>query len=284
MYKNQKFALLTSICTILFIVIFSTNVSAAYVSDKEGNPVDNSVKEVAFTLTENTLYNSLTFTLKREYSCFLEKKGDEGWYKVYLTSGSKALTIYAPYVNINAKIFDSKENLVYENNYGKGRKRKGKFNLANPGVYYIKVTSNDEITKRVAYTMLIGAPEYKTDNYTKKLSTTTLTSTRKTSPVQTFNLINEKSIPNTAVIKTISLGGTEKNKHDPSNKTRFIRINNKNWFQSTGPVFFDINMFNATSPTLLKQTWQFKHSISSTSAPYSLTPSITFTYLYESDE
>ncbi|CDM68524.1 Hypothetical protein CM240_1365 [Clostridium bornimense] len=284
MKKKRIFTmvLISSICFLLFTSMLNTTASAAYVYTDSQN-VDNSTQETAFQLTENTIYDSLRLFPKRESSCFLESTGDAGWYKVNLSEGTKTLTIYAPYVTVTATVFNSEKSKVYENKFGKSLKRQGKFDVSNAGTYYIRISSDDEITEKVAYTMLVGAPDYTTKTYTKSLSTTKLTTYSRYSSIQTFDLSNVSSIPDSAIVKTISLGGTETNKYNASGKTRSICVYGKSWYRSTGPSIFEVDMFNATTPTPLKQKWQFQHYATSVTDSYSLKPSIIFTYMCENN-
>ena len=129
---------------------------------------------------------------------------------------------------------------------------------------------------------MIGAPDYKRAYYTKNLNTNlSLTTTIKTSSTVNFDLSTDSSIPSSAVVAQISLNGVETNKYNADGKVRSIKTYFGNWMNKSGVSFFDIDVLNVNSPMALKQQWSFKHSASTVYGPYSLNPSITFTYLCE---
>ena len=88
--------------TLLFSISIS-NIAFAYVNGPNSTQIQNSTKEEAYLLQENMLSDSLSCYVKRVSNCFLSNSDDTSWFKVYLTTGTKTLTINST-PNIIAKV------------------------------------------------------------------------------------------------------------------------------------------------------------------------------------
>lgn len=285
--KNLHKKLLTFLFSlgISMTAIISTtsmsNVAFAHVN----STIINDTQNTAYQLTQNTITDSLNYNPKRVNGCFLSDSNDTDWYKVFLSAGTQTLTINSSNNNKIADVYSQNGTPISTGTFGPSTKQSQKIQVADSGIYYIKIHSNETFNTKSYYSIFVGAPWYKRGSYSESLNTMTLTSFKKTSNTAYFDLTNTSSIPNTAVVEHIYLNGSEVNKNAVNNKIRSIKANSQNsWTDISGPVLFDEDVLNTTNPTPLKQGWAFKHSVSSfygSSTRYSLSPIVKFDYLYE---
>lgn len=279
--------LLTFLVTLCIGMTSMTGMVFAYVGDPS---VANDTKETAYQLTQNTIADSLIYNPKIVHNCYLSDSNDEDWFKVYLSAGTQTLTINSLQNNKIADVYSQDgSSLIFEGTFGPSTKRGQKFQVATAGTYYIKIHSNESFSTKSEYTIFVGAPWYKRGTYSKSLNTNmSVSPTKKVSNIVNFNLSTDAGIPNSAIVETISLDGTETNKNAVSGKVRSLKPSLQNsWFDISGIVFFDQDVLNTTNPIMLKQSWAFKHSVSgfySGYTSYSLNPVIKFTYLYEDND
>lgn len=283
--KNLRKKVLMLSLTVGISMMSMTGTAFAHVNDT----TINNTQETAYQLTKNSVSDSLTYSPNRLSSCFLSDSNDVDWYRVFLDAGTQTLTINSSTNNKIADVVSSDgSTLISEGTFGPSTKQSQKFQVNTAGTYYIKIYSKEQFTTKSYYSIFVGAPWYKRGSYSQSLSTLSLTPYRKESTTATFDLTNNSSIPNTAVVEHVYLNGSEVNKNFVNNKVRSIKANSQSsWTDISGIVFFDENVLNTTSPIRLKQGWSFKHSISSfwgSYTSYSLSPVVKFDYLYEDND
>lgn len=261
----------------------------AHVVDLNSTTTVNNTINSAYQLTENTVEDSLSSTPKILWNCYLSNSNDTDWYQVFLSAGTKTLTINSANNNIIADVISSDgSTIISKSIHGPSTKQQKKFEVSTSGTYYIKISSTESFSTRSDYSIFIGAPWYLTGSYTQSLNTNlTVTPYNKVSRTVNFDLSNNTSIPNSAVVRKITVSGTETNKYYVDNKVRSIRpYSQYSWIDIPGVSLFYTNVLNPSSPISLKQNWSFKHSVSGFSSgytSYSLNPTITFNYMYEAD-
>lgn len=284
--KNLQKKLLVFLLTIGITLSGMGSMVFAYPNNESENAIDT--KETAYQLTANTLDDSLTWHYNIISSCYLIDSNDTDWYKVYLNAGTQTLTLTSIGNNKIADIFSEDGNLISESIHGPSTKKQKKFEIINPGTYYIKISSDESFGTKSEYSILVGAPLYRSASYSKPLNTVmALTTSKKISSTVNFNLSTDTSIPNGAIVGKISIYGAEVNKYYVDDKVRSLKpASQYSWFNIASLAVFEKDVLNTTQPIMLKQGWSFKHSVSSFFAPYtsySLNPTIEFNYQYDAN-
>lgn len=271
--KTFMFLLLCSFLTVGFGI---NNKAFAHV-DK----VANNTKDLATQLKCNTVQDSLTSNVKVLYGCDLIGADDEDWYKVSLPEGVQTLSIYAT-KSIVAEVYSADNNRIFKSDYGNSKKIGQRFTVNQAGTYYIKVISPNK--ENVNYYIMAGAPWYKSDSYTYNLNQNVPVSKYTKESMQvSFSLSGISSIPNSAVVTGVTIKGRDAG--DASGRVRSVKAATQtSWINTKEFSFSNDSVFTGVNPTMLKQGWSFKHSVSTMySSSYSVNPSITFNYMCEDD-
>lgn len=260
-------------------LIVSTFMSSAKTTYAHVGGILNNTKDSAVVLSYNTVDNSINGNPQILWNCKVGGRDDEDWYKVYLPSGIQTLSINAIKA-VSVVVYDENDNPVFISTYGPATKIGQKFNISQAGTYYIQITSVDDVD--ASYYIMIGAPWYKSGTYTYNYSSSVaINVSTKVSSTVSFDLSSISSIPDTAVVTGVSIGGTETG--SASGRVRSLKPTNKStWIDLKEFTFTNNSVYSSISPIKVKQSWQFKHSVSSISgSSYSLKPSIIIRYMAE---
>ena len=275
----------TLFMSLCFILFFSTAVAAAGTVLDEVEP-NNSPVQAQMIKKSNP---NPSCVVKGDYTGQvvaagkISDKSDEDWYKVLLTENdSNLLTVYSAQLNDFGifDVYDENMNPIRSINHHQDAMVFGatayKVPISKNGIYYIKVTSP---LRSGEYKFSIGAPDYRLGNYTYKATNPCTLTPNKKSVQATYDLRNISSIPDEAIVYNISISGTKKNR--ASSEYRSIKLeSDRNWTSTAMYNYYaDVPVI---SNKILKNKWMFKleGNVSKYTEYYSLTPEITFRYVY----
>lgn len=193
-------------------------------------------------------------------------KGDEDWFKVYLTSGTKYLTV-------NGTAFDVA--LVHPN----GKEEKWSYTKAEfgatayefkavSGYYYVRISGTR--TGSNTYSMLIGNPVYAVGMCKVNLSTQTM----KNGLASTWNidLRNESVLPKDAMVYEIWMSNTS------SSVAKEIFVKNRTTKVQTGLAMYTWSRYGLAYKNFpLMSQWEIKFTYNK---DCTVSPIINFTYVY----
>ncbi|EDU38738.1 hypothetical protein B2H94_02610 [Clostridium sporogenes] len=275
----------TFFMSLCFILFFSTAVAAAGTVLDEVEP--NNSPEQAQMMEKNNVNPS--GVVKGDYTGQfvaagkISDKSDEDWYKVLLSeNNSTLLTVYSAQLNDTGifDIYDENMNRIKSINHHQDVMVFGesayKVVIPKTGNYYIKVTSP---LRSGEYRFSIGGPNYKRGDYTYKAKNSCTLTPNKKSVQATYDLSSISSIPNEAIVHYISISGRKENR--ATSEYRSIKLeSDRNWTSTAMYNYYaDIPVI---SKKILKNKWMFKleGNVSKYTEYYSLTPEITFKYIY----
>ena len=270
----------------LVIALSTASISASAstrIQEKESN---NTVSE-AQEIQRNNVIPSTVVKGKYEGQNVVSGKvsdaSDVDWYKVYLPADSN--TIFA--INSTSlsglgkiEILDEKQNIVSAFTHKQNTKILGatpyRVSIPKSGNYYVKIYST---IKGGDYLFTIGGPNYTVGDYTYKSTSKLVLTPKINSDTMNFDLTRVSNIPDGAVVYYVSFQGSKQNR--ATNEVRSLKLaSDRNWTRTSSYTF------NADIPVvtnkLLKSKWNAKleGNVSKYTKSYSLTPSITFSYVY----
>lgn len=279
----------SKILVFLFVSMFAiVNINTVAHAHVINDSSTNNTKETAKELQLNTLQDSLTWHVKILGSCRLNNSNEVDWYKVNMPAGKQTITINSA-KSLTASIYSDSEctNIISKSIHGDKTKQSHKFEVNAAGVYYVKIEAAEKFDTQNDYSIMVGAPWYKSGSYSQSLNTDLALNPRNTESRTVYFNISDNSIPESAVVRSISIRGNETNKYYVDDKIRSIKpFSGYAWTNMRGPAMFSEDVLNTNNPMKLKQGWAFKHSVSGFFGSYnyySLNPVIDFEYLYEDE-
>ncbi len=226
----------------------------------------------------------------QEYFGEIDTPEDVDFFKVTLPAGDNTLIVQAYYADLKVTIYNQSENRYHEEIFNsKNQQYNFRLNTNEAGTYYVSIATQPgtqpDLTKKPAYKLIAGNPYYSWGSYTvKNLGSLSITPRSKTSRTAFFDLTNENSIPEGAIVESIRFGGQESG--SVSGRIRSVRPSStSSWLDGKEFWFEAANVSSSYSPVYLKQLWDFRHSASSFgyTQSYTLTPEVYFKYYYAQD-
>ncbi|APQ96854.1 hypothetical protein [Clostridium botulinum] len=275
----------TLFMSLCFILFFSTAVAAAGTVLDEVEP-NNSPEQAQMMEKNNPNPSGVAkgdYTGQFVAAGKISDKSDEDWYKILLSENDNILlTVYSAQLNDTGifDIYDENMNIIRSIKHHQDVMAFGEsaYKVAIPktGIYYIKVTSP---LRSGEYRFSIGGPNYKLGDYTYKAKNPCTLTPNKKSVQVTYDLSNVSSIPDEAIVRYISISGRKENR--ATSEYRSIKLeSDRNWTPTAMYNYYaDIPVI---SNKILKNRWMFKldGNVSKYTEYYSLTPEITFKYIY----
>ncbi|XQY91690.1 hypothetical protein ACNRWW_19715 [Metabacillus sp. HB246100] len=180
--------------------------------------------------------------------------------------------------------------LVQRSGVGTEGNRQVEFPTSEVGDYFIYITPSEDGRNLYPYSLrvIVGEPIYHYSNsYRVNLSTSTLTSSKTTSAIQSFDLSNVSTIPNDAIVTGFTIGGTEVNRSLLSlySIKRSLRPTSSfSWIDATFSLYKrdQLDYVPKSNQIRLKQSFSFKQSATFlSSGTYTLTPYVSLSYKRE---
>lgn len=268
---------------VIALSLGSISASAARVNEVESN---NTASE-AQLIQRNNVNPSTVITGKYQGQNVVDGSisdaSDVDWYRVYLPADNNtifAMNSTSLSYDSNIEILDENLNIVSAFKHIQDTKKLGatpyKVKISKEGYYYVKISS---VVRGGKYLFTIGGPNYTVDQYTYDSPNALTITPRETSDTMSFDLTRVSSIPDGAVVHEVTFGGTRRNR--PLDETRSLKLSSDRSWTTTSTYTYNAQ-FAVVSNKLLKSRWDAKleGSVSKYTKYYSLTPSITFRYVY----
>lgn len=274
---------LTFALTISGQAIFANTNSLFYDGAIEPN---NTIEEATPILRNNADHPDKR---AQEYFGEIGTLDDVDFYKVTLPTGKNTLIVQAYHAHLHVEILHSSGETFHEEVFSsKNQQHDFSLNANQAGTYYIRIATEPgtqtDLSKKPNYKLIIGNPYYSRGSYTvSNLSSLSINPRNKTSNTISFNLSNEKAIPDDAVVESIRFGGRETG--SVAGRVRSVRASSTlKWYDGSEYWFEAKNISFPYSPVSLKQVWQYRHSAGSFySTSYTLAPEVYFKYFYAQD-
>lgn len=276
----KKVSILVFVLLVSF-PFFDEKVSAALDYEVEPNNNSNEAQHIERNAHNPTQLIDGDTTSQKVLSGQLENNLDEDWYKVTLPKDSETvLSINGSRMSV--EVYDSNFSRIFKEDY----QRDPSFllgaypywlDIPEGGDYYVRV--HNLIGTDGGYRFTIGSPNYSVDSYEYK-APRTLNLTRSIRVAQDrYDLRNIKDVPKEAVVYKVILGGKKVN----SARSEYRRIKpSTDYGWTTAYPYSWISDISVLREHKFHNIWDFElgGKVSRENRPYSLTPRITFSYVY----
>ncbi|TCI67857.1 hypothetical protein EVJ22_13445 [Exiguobacterium sp. SH0S7] len=223
----------------------------------------------------------------------INNNDDVRTYKVFLGMNQTEKLTLISQKTYAVEIYDAQGiTLAKREKVGEEGNRQLTFETASTGWYYVEINPSDTDFKTdypYSLRVIVGEPLYvnNINPYTVNLGSSSITSTSNASRIQYFDLSNEASIPDDAILTSVTIGGSESNRYllDLYSIKRSIRPSSTvSWIHTGFPLYDASNLdyVAKSSQIRMKQFYSFQHSARlNSSGTYTLSPTIWMYYKKE---
>ena len=199
-FKKRILAVVLSCFTLMNVIALPVHASTV----NETEP--NNTRETAMTITANRETPAQAVSGNRPNEYVVDgstSANDEDWYKVYLNAGVQYVTLNGGTLSFEVYEEDSEFPIIarqyQKTGFGGTAYR---FNATTAGFYYVCIHTN--LSSSQDYLMLVGDPTYDVISCTVNLDSVTMSGSDQN---VSFNLVNETSIPEGAIVYSMAVRG-----------------------------------------------------------------------------
>ncbi|GHU47393.1 hypothetical protein FACS1894120_5370 [Clostridia bacterium] len=282
MFKNVEKIRFVFVIAIFIIAISAFTLTSFAETTNQVRP--NYTAEDAQLMQRNAetpeQYYAINTTQEHVISGSLLSDSEEDWYKISLsadpTGNNTLLSINCKY--LKAQVLDINQNVIFEQDYIKSANHMGarsyRVSIPTAGYYYIRLS--DSLSTDGSYLMTMGGPNYAMGNFVFTGTQPLTLSTSKTT-AETICDLSSVDVPEGAIVYSVTIGGTKTG--SCTSETRSIRYATESSFLSSKSSVWDATIALSLNKFVANR-WTVRVSGTSTKSDYSLTPKLTFRYVY----
>jgi hypothetical protein len=227
-----------------------------------------------------TQYQNADNSQQHVISGSLTSGSDENWYYLYLPadpSGNNTfLSINCQY--LTADVYDSNQNILFSRTYIKSTVHLGARSYRVPidtaGYYYIRLYGL--VGSDGDYLMTMGGPNY-AGGHIDFTAPAALTISSGTTTAQAMYDLSDIAVEQDAIAYLVTINGTKTG--SCTSESRSLKYANEANFMSSSSYTWQVNIALSLSKRVANN-WTVKVSGNPSSSGYSLTPKLTFWYVY----